>query len=153
MGQLPRAPALLMVLLITACGGGDDDRLSPQEFREQADALCVTYYDEAAEIDPPSTLEEVPGWAEELGALQDRSVDDLRALRPPEEFADRWEKILDLIDENRARLTEIREAAERGDEETVLSLIERGEATSDAILRLDRELGLDECAEGPQDSA
>lgn len=51
----------VLVLLATACGGGGNDaRLSREEFESQANAICDKYQTQLNQLKSPTSLEESP---------------------------------------------------------------------------------------------
>jgi hypothetical protein len=86
MGGMKRALLLLPVLLLPACGGGDD--ADPKaEFVAKAEAVCATAKAEREKNPQPTKLEALPAYVETLVGIAERAERDLRALELPEDDA------------------------------------------------------------------
>ena len=138
-------------LLSTGCGD-DVKRLTAEEFRQRADAICSAAnaeIDEAAgEVlfsgGEPSN-EEVAAFVTErlLPSIREK-IADLRALRPPEELADDVDR---LLDDAEAAANEMAGRAE-GDPGAVFT----GEDPFADVGRQADALGLPSCADDAQDA-
>jgi hypothetical protein len=138
-----------IVVLAAACGG--EDRLSREEYIQQADATCKKYEERLKTLEEELQATDSP---QEAAKVIDRAlpiiregVGELRDLKPPEDLEGKTDEWLDLNDENTKTLEELRDAAEAGDEQKIAELArdaDENEKRGDAIAR---DIGLDACAE------
>jgi hypothetical protein len=136
-------------VLASACGGdGSGDRLSAEEFREQANAICAEYEGKVAELDSPSTPEEIPGYVEEVIPVVEAGLAELRNLKPPEELEEDYQAMLDETANAIPAARSLSEAAVDQDAAAVQEAIAQGQRADAASDRIANELGLDECAQG-----
>ena len=134
-----------LVLGGTACGD-DEDRLSAEEFRTQANELCADFGaadDDAAQEffgDDEPSAEEVAAFFEESALPRVRALlDDLDELVPPESLE---QDVEDLLDDARAALAEVEQAVEEDPEAFLAGEDPFAEVDARAV-----ELGLDNCAD------
>jgi hypothetical protein len=133
------------VAALTGCGG--EDRLSNEEFQERANAICSKYNDEI-EAATPSSPEEIEGSIDEMIALIEQGLEELRALNPPEDVEDEYNQMLDATSEGIPAARELGDAAAENDTagiEAALADLESAGQKSDEIAS---DLGLDQCASG-----
>ena len=145
-GALPGLGVVALAVATAGCGE-DADRLSAEEFRRQADAICAAAnaeIDEAAsEVlfsgGEPSDEDVAAFVTERLLPNIREQIADLRALNPPEELEDAVDQLLD-------------------DAETMVGVAEEDPgsvfADEDAFADVGRqaaELGLPACADDAQD--
>lgn len=83
-----------------SCGGGEGSRLSVAEFEERGNAACLRYReaiaDEIADLGPgePTAEDAQQVMIEAVVPAQQRQLEALRELEPPEELADDFEEFL-----------------------------------------------------------
>jgi hypothetical protein len=139
--------AAVLALLGAACGGGDDgDRLSEEEFRTQANAICEEYDAKIAEIGSPESPEDIPEFVEQGIPVIEEGLAELRALNPPAELEEDYNAMLDETEKAIPAARDLSEAAAEGDAEAVQEAIEQGQRADEASDRFATELGLDACA-------
>lgn len=136
------------LVLLSACGGdGSGDRLSAEEFREQANAICAEYDGKIDAIETPDSPEDIPGYVEEVVPVVEDGLAELRALNPPEEFEEDYETMLDETAKAIPAAQALSEAAVEEDPAAVEDAIAQGQEADEASDRIATELGLDECGQ------
>ena len=129
------ASLLLATVALAGCGGGSD-RLTREEFVEQATAACARVEERVDALGEPQSLAEVETLGRELrGALGD-GLEELRELEPPEELAGPFERYLATGDDVLEQLDRLAEAASAGDR----AAVERAAAAGDELGRQAAEL-------------
>jgi hypothetical protein len=143
------AIGLALLALASACGGGDDgDRLSEEEFRTQANAICEEYNEKLGAIGAPESPEDIPEFVDEGIPVIEEGIAELRALTPPAELEDDYNAMLDETEKAIPAARDLSEAAAEGDSEAVQDAIAEGQRADEESDRLAGELGLDACASG-----
>jgi hypothetical protein len=144
--------ALCAVALVAGCGGGGDgggdgggERLTAEEFVQQADAICEDANQQIDELGEPQTLEELATMTAEALSISEQSVDALRELAPPEELQAQFDQALGLLDQQNALGRELVTAAEDGDQEQLQAIVAEGEPIQSEARGIAGELGLEEC--------
>ena len=137
-----------VLVLLSACGGnGSGDRLSAEEFREQANAICAEFDEKISGLATPSSPEDIPGYVEEVIPLVEDGLAELRALNPPEEFEEDYETMLDETEKAIPAARALSEAAVEEDPAAVEDALAQGQEADEASDRVADELGLDECGQ------
>lgn len=139
--------ALFAATALAACGDDDagGDRLSAEEWVEQAEAICQEADDDAeelfAELDDDIDAEAFGEFAtEELLPRVRQQIEDIGDLNPPEELEDDVEELLDTV---RRVLDEVEEQAEDDPE----VLFNSDADPFEEVNELSAELGLVACAD------
>jgi len=101
---------------LAGCAGEADERLSREEFAEQATAICARAEERLSALREPENVAEVEGYARDAQAITQEGVDDLGGLEPPEELEEAFARYLQQADEVVALLGELEDAAAAGDE-------------------------------------
>ena len=140
------APVGVLVLLVTGCGGGGGARLSKEEFQSQANAICAKYQKQLDALGTPSSLEEIPDLVDQALVILDKEVDEIGALKPPEELQSDFDKMLAATDRTKAAADDLSTAATSGDQAAVQKALDEGNAATKEADDLAGNLGLDECA-------
>jgi hypothetical protein len=140
------ALAGVLILLVAACGGGGDARLSEEEFQSQANAICAKYQKQLDELGTPSSLDEIPELVDQALAILNKEVDEIDALNPPQELQSDVDKLLAATDRTRAAADDLSTAATSGDQAAVQQALDEGNAATKEADDLASSLGLDECA-------
>jgi hypothetical protein len=135
------------VALTASCGGDEGAPLSAEEFRDRAEAICREI--EETDVRPPSDVSDIDRYADEFTAVIEASASDMHELEPPEEFQDRWQEYLALVDDAVSRLQEVTDEIEGASPEEITRLGRQFGADFEELTRrghaIERELGLDEC--------
>jgi hypothetical protein len=138
--------ALVLVSAAALAGcGGDDDRLTREEFTRQATAICDDLERRTEQVDEPRSPADVDDFAADLRAIVEDGLSDLRELRPPEDLEQPYERYLESGEELRAELERMAEAAADGDAAGVQAAVERGEELSESAGGLARDAGIPGC--------
>lgn len=165
-----RSPLLACLALVVCasalgaagCGGGDGgggERLSKADFVSQANTICRDANKEAeglkpdlpSDFDPTSEsvtddqLDTFGDYIEEITGIFRDQVDELRGLKPPEDFQDDFDRALDLVDETLNESEAAADAAHDGDRETMNAKLEESERNSDEANRIANGYGLTDC--------
>jgi hypothetical protein len=135
----------VLVLLVTACGGGGGARLSKQEFQSQANAICAKYEKQLRALGSPSSIEEVPDLVDQALEILNKEVDEVAALNPPEELQSDFDKMLAASDKTKAAADDLSAAARAGDQAAMQKALEEGNGASEEADTLATNLGLTEC--------
>ena len=138
------ALAILSAATLAACGGGD--RLSEDEFREQANGICAEYNEKIADLGNPTSPEDIPEYVERGIPIIEEGIAELRELNPPEEMEADFDRMLDETEKTIPAARQLSEAAADQDAEAVQEAISQGQESDAETDRIATELGLDECA-------
>ena len=146
---VPSVTALAAVAV--ACGGGDG--ASPEEFREQANRICVESEQAVEGLGEPSSPEqagEVLGQAEETLQKASERLEDLET--PEGQEGEKAERYVELFGQQTEQASDalgnLREGIETEDEEQLQQAGQQLQEleNNEEINRLARELELNECA-------
>jgi hypothetical protein len=141
------ALGLALALFGSACGGdGGGDRLSEEEFRTQANAICAEYNQKIGDLGSPPSPEEIPGYVDQVIPLVEDGLAELRALNPPAELEQDYDAMLDETAEALPAARALGEAAANQDVAALQEAIEQGQQADEEADRLAASLGLDTCA-------
>jgi hypothetical protein len=142
------ALALVAVLAVAGCGGSS--RLSRSEFVKRANAVCTEY--EAKVTRAMAGIN--PGDQTQLASAIDKALpviregnDKLRALKPPEDLQQRFDRWLRIADNEVTAATQLRDGLKKDDAKAVQRAFEKlrvSDAAQDTVAR--RGLGLKRCA-------
>ena len=143
------------VFLAAGCssgGGGDgdgsgDERLTKEEYVEQADAICTRFEERLDKLGDPRTIAELGDVAEQALPIAREGVAELRALKPPEELRATVRSWLRLNDANVRRIEALGRAARAGDEDRVQEIARAAAAAEGRADALAKKLGLVACAQ------
>lgn len=77
--------ALVLIVLVAACGGSGDNGNPKDDYLSKAEAICAKANAQIADAKkkPPAGVTEVPPYVHKLVNLAKSSYDDLSALTPP----------------------------------------------------------------------
>jgi hypothetical protein len=145
----PRLTAFLAVALVAtaaACGGGGDDRLSQEEFQKQANAICNKYDDKIQALGSPSSAEEISGFVDQVIPLLQQGIAELRALKPPAEAEDDYDRMLDETEKGVPAAQKLADAAEKNDAAAVQQALAAARKADQASDEIATKLGLNGCA-------
>jgi hypothetical protein len=136
---------LAAAAIASACGGGDD-RLSQEEFRQQANSICAKYNAKIEALGNPTSVADIPEFVRRGIPLLQQGIADLRALKPPADLEDDFNRMLDETAKAIPPAQRLADAAENGDAAAVQKAEAEARASSDSSNRLATDLGLDQCA-------
>ncbi|MCC6224409.1 MAG: hypothetical protein IT201_13085 [Thermoleophilia bacterium] len=138
--------ALALAGVAAGCGGGGGgDRLSKEEFIAQADAICKQANADIDALGEPTSLEEIVTLAASAIKIQEESLAELRALKPPEEDEATLNEAYDLVEQQVEVGKKVQAAAEAGDMETIEALIAENEPLDEQADQIALDYGLTEC--------
>lgn len=139
--------------LIAGCGGGSDDRLSADDFRSQADAVCAEANRATDAIAAPTSADEVLAFLEATRGVTVPNIDKLKDINPPEDLQAKWDEAIDLQESQVELMDSAIDRIKGGeDADAVLNEISSQAGSNQERLRtLARELGLEVC--GADDDA
>lgn len=135
------------LLLVTACGGGDDAKAA---YVEQASAVCSDAQADFEALTVPTTPQGFAPYADELVEVVASAEDELSRLTPPEDDAvELEEKVLGplaaLVEEGMSYAEQVRAA---GDDQTkLLSLLSKRPSVQGIDTEYLRSYGLEVCAD------
>jgi hypothetical protein len=140
-------PAAIAAAVAVASGcGGDGGQLSAEEFRRQANAICEKYNERIHAIDSPSSPEDLDTYVEKVVPVMQQGIDELRALHPPAESADDFDRMLDETEKAIPAARQLGEAAANNDAAAVQKALKAGQQADDASDEIATDLGLTGCA-------
>jgi hypothetical protein len=145
---VPRALglALLFACLAAGCGGGEGGRLSQEEFQQQANAICEKYDKKIQALGSPESPADIPAYVQKGIPLLRQGIAELRALNPPAEVEDDYNRMLDETAKAIPAAEKLADAAEKNDAAAVQDAIKEGQQADDASDELAAKLKLDGCA-------
>jgi hypothetical protein len=134
--------------LLAGCGG--DGRMSIEEFRTEANAICAETERRLRELPPPADSPEgVAGYADGAVPILEERHERLDELRPPEEEATPYDALLEEAEAEIRALRDLREAAEAEDHEGAAGAASRGRVATVRVNVLAVRLELGDCVRRP----
>jgi hypothetical protein len=137
-------------LFVAGCGGSS--RLSRSEFVQRANAVCTKYEQKVtramAGINPGDQTQLAGAIDKALPVIREGN-DELRALEPPEDLQQRFDRWLRIADDEVAAATQLRDGLKRDDAKEVqraFQKLQASDAAQDTVAR--KGLGLTRCASG-----
>lgn len=127
-------------------GGGSDGRLSTDEFRQRANAICERYDAKIAAIGSPTSPDDIPEFVDKGIPLIQQGIAELRALKPPEEFEQDYDRMLDSTAQAIPAARDLADAAPKQDAEAIQAALQAGEAADQESDQIATKLGLYKCA-------
>jgi hypothetical protein len=151
---LRRVRACLIVLwtlvalsvVAAGCGGGGDNRLSKEDFQQQANAICKKYDEKIKAIGTPTSPADIPAFVEKGIPLIQQGIAELRALRPPADLQGDYDRMLDETAKAIPAARKLADAAAKKDAAAVQEAIQEGNEANTASDQLATKLGLPQCA-------
>jgi hypothetical protein len=143
---LPLAP-LLAVLLLMLAGCGDDS-LTAEQLHAQASAICSRTAAATDRVAVPSTADQGGRFLQQGLAHLRPAVAHLRELKAPEELRRRYDRAVELADQEVALIARHERAIAHGDD--VIDTYRRLETTLEPLIQQEnaywRGLGIPACA-------
>jgi hypothetical protein len=140
--------SLLAGVSLAGCGGGGSvgqQPLSKAQFVSRANAICVKGNTRIKALQKPT---DVPGIATYMAAalpIAQEAQTKLDALVPPTSDHKRYARLLGIIAQSVSKISEVRSAAEAGDEQRVQRLSNDLAALEQRENGANEELGLKQC--------
>ena len=134
--------AVALSLGLAACGSDDSDEgLTKAEVIEQADAVCLDYTEQLAEIvsnlDPQATQADAEALVtDEIVPLYEQEIEELRAIEPNSDDEAAYTEMLDTLE---SELQAIEDDPSR---------ITSGDTAFPEATKMAQEFGLTECGSG-----
>jgi hypothetical protein len=146
--RAPLTTILAVAVAVTAagCGGGGDDRLSQKELQTQANAICEKYDNKIQALGSPSSPEEVSGFVDQVIPLLQQGVAELRALKPPADIEDDYDRMLDETEKAVPAARKLADAAEKNDAAALQEALAAARKADEASDEIATKLGLTGCA-------
>jgi hypothetical protein len=137
---------VLLAAVFAGCGGdGDDDRLTAEEFRQQADAICVDFEGRLDELGTPESLDDLQGLVDDAVPILEEGTNELEQLQPPEEFEEDWDRAMEINREQLDTVRDLRTAVEESDQARIAELLQEANAAREESDQLAADLGLEQC--------
>jgi hypothetical protein len=139
-------------LALVSAGCGDGTRLTRAEFVKQANAICARYEQRVGRLMSKVTAGDEQQLARSIGQVLPvirRGNDELRALRPPADLQDPFDRWLEIADDEAGTAQELRVGLRSNDQTAVrhaLAKLQREDGEQDEVAR--GRLGLAGCASG-----
>jgi hypothetical protein len=144
--QLSVGVALSVLGAGLAGGCAGDEELGKEEYVSRLNAMCEDFSTREQEIGEPHTLADlVQKGPRILDAFEVTIVENVGALKTPDEIADQADRLVDIAEEQRDVLGELVAAARDNNVAEVGSLAERNDALNNESNAIARELGADAC--------
>lgn len=139
--------------LIAGCGGGGSDRLSLEDFRSQADAVCTDGNRATDAIQDPTSTDTVLPFLEATRDATAPQIERLKDITPPEDLKARWNEAISLQESQAELLNTAIERIKGGEDAMAVLNSIGGQASSnqERLRTLARELGLTVCGAGDDD--
>lgn len=141
-----RALAVTTLLLLTACGGGEDEKAA---YVADAKAVCEDAVEEFEQLTVPTTPEGFGEYADSLVGVIEEAHHDLAGLTPPEDDRAELERkaldpLEDLVVEGKEFASQVRAAGT--DQAKLLSLLSQRPTAEGIDVEFLRSYGLSSCA-------
>lgn len=134
--------------VLAACGGGGDSgQLTAAEYRDQGNAACQRYEQAVKKLAQPSSLKDVPTYADDARAQLTKLVDQLEALDPPADLQDRHDQLIALGRQSEDALGDLADAGESQSKTQITKALATAANLDQRSDALSRELGLNRCAD------
>ena len=150
---------VLSLSLLAACGGDDEaadegpDRLSKADFISQGDKVCADFQTKGEELTPPADEAGLGEFIREAVALGKEARDEFAALEAPEDGEAVQKSLLDALDTSITTIEEAATAADDGDTEGAVTLIDQATEESEAADEEAQSYGFKECGKSEDDAA
>ncbi len=139
----------VLTLLLAACGGGssNEQTLTPDQFRHQADAICKQYEDKIRALGSPSSLDELADFTNQVIPIIEEGNGKLADLQPPDELADDWNRAMDLQSQSLEVARDLQQAIHDHDVAKVQELLSKLDETDARSNQIARNIGLEDCGQ------
>jgi hypothetical protein len=140
-------------LALAACGGGGGngsaggETLTPDEFRQQADAVCAKFEAKLNDLGSPSSLDDLADFVDKAVPIIEEGNNELQNLKPPDELADDWNKAMAIQDKNLELTHDLQDAIHANDDAKVQDIVAELDASDAESTRIARSIGLENCGQ------
>jgi hypothetical protein len=135
----------LGLLIVAGCGGGDK-KLSDDDFRTQANQLCVDYSKKVNALPDPGGYADLADYAAQAHKALVVALDGLKDLHPSNTLKDDYAKWLASGDRSLQRVDELEQAAEDKNQAEIQRLSAAANAEDVRADKLATRIGIAECA-------
>ena len=140
--------SLSLALLLAGCGGGG--RMSLEDFRTEANAVCAETEQRLRELPPPQdSAEGVAAYAEGAIPILEERHEQLQELEPPEEEEVAYDALVEEAGNELEALRDLREAAAGSDAQAAADAASRGRVATVRVNVLAVRLELPDCVRRP----
>ena len=139
---------LLAVVSLAGCGGGGsahEHALSKAQFISRADAVCVTGDKRINALQEPTDMPGIATYTAEVLPIVEQIQTRLDALVPPSSDQSRYTRLLGIIAQTVSKVSEVRSAAEAGEEQSARRFSNDLAALQQRENGPNEELGLKQC--------
>jgi hypothetical protein len=147
-GLCVRSLPLLAAVVLVGCGGSGsvhEHPLSKAQFISRADAICVTGNKRINALQKPTDMPGIATYMAEALPIAEEAQTKLNALVPPTLDKRRYDRLLGIIAQTVSKVSEIRSAAEAGEEQRMRRLSNDLAALQQRENGANEELGLKQC--------
>jgi len=139
----------LLTLLLAACGGSssEDNSLTADQFRQQADSICRQYEGKIQALASPSSLDDLGDFVDQVIPIIEEGNGKLAGLQPPDDLADDWDRAMELQDQNLGVAKDLQQAIRDQDTARVQELLQKLEETDAKSNQIARSIGLQDCGQ------
>lgn len=134
-------------LLLAGCGGGDKP-LTKAEFVSQGNKVCADLNAKVAKIPEPTSIDDLPAYADQLDGVYDQLISGLGDLTPPKDLKSDFTKLKDSAKDAQGTVGELKDAAKAKDQQKITQVTDKASAQDKASDALANKLGLKTCTEG-----
>lgn len=139
------AITLTCAAALAACGG--DDRLSAEEYRTQGNTACETYEKRVRALEQPTSLRDVPAYADDARAELAKLIDTLDELQPPDDLEQKHNELVRVGRRSVVALGDLSAAGKSGRQEEIQRALGSAARLDQQSDELSRDLGLRACAD------
>lgn len=136
--------------LALLAGCGDDGRMSTEELRAEANAICAETERRLRDLPPPEdSAEGVAAYAERAIPILDERLERLGELRPPEDEETPYDALLEEAGTELEALRDLRRAAQEEDQGAAADAASRGRVATVRVNVLAVRLEARDCVRRP----
>ena len=155
--------AVLISAAFAGCGGSDDsgsDALSKEDYIAQSDAICADFNEVAdasrgdfVDAAQSGDFEAAAGFIEGTDDESAASIEERKALTPPEEDQATMDEMFELIDQQEELVPDLTAAIRANDQQAIQDVSDQGEGIDDQINAIADDYGFVDCGSaGDSDS-
>lgn len=154
---MKRLCLLVLLALLTGCGGGEDNAKAKADFLKQAEAICAKAVADQKALTTPTAVPQLPPYVTSVVAIADEATKKLRALSlPDKDKKDLEAKVLNPLQEQlvagHAYATKVSAAARANNQRELITLLGNPPTQTKADLRWMKSYGFSACVEAADTS-